>query len=293
MLACAFLCFVPAYSAYAFELPDTSKPASLTMVLKSSDDGGKVAAGAEITCYLVAEPKTSNGIVSYELTDGYDKCGLDLDNKISQSQIDDLMDHTLENKLTGISAKSDKDGKVVFSSMKQGVYLIAASDLPEGFTSFVPFLYYLPYYDNDIASWVYDGTAEPKISYYPPRDISVQKVWNDDGKDRPSSVSVALSNEDGVFDTVVLNDGNGWKYVWNDLDANKKWSVEETDVPKGYKATYSSQDGYAFTVTNTASLIQTGQPDWPVPVLLFAGSFLLCAGIIVRVAGRKSDEEQP
>ena len=135
MLACAFLCFVPAYSAYAFELPDTSKPASLTMVLKSSDDGGKVAAGAEITCYLVAELKTSNGIVSYELTDGYDKCGLDLDNKISQSQIDDLMDHTLENKLTGISAKSDKDGKVVFSSMKQGVYLIAASDLPEGFTA--------------------------------------------------------------------------------------------------------------------------------------------------------------
>ena len=61
MLACAFLCFVPAYSAYAFELPDTSKPASLAMVLKSSDDGGKVAAGAEITCYLVAE-------LEYEVT---------------------------------------------------------------------------------------------------------------------------------------------------------------------------------------------------------------------------------
>ena len=58
------------------------------------------------------------------------------------------------------------------------------------------------------------------------------------------------------------------------------YSIIEVDVPKGFTATYS-QSGYVFTVTNTASLAQTGQLIWPIPVLAMAGLCLIAVGIVV------------
>lgn len=39
-------------------------------------------------------------------------------------------------------------------------------------------------------------------------------------------------------------------------------------------------------------LPQTGQLNWPIPILFVAGAFLVSAGIIVRLAGRKEDEKE-
>jgi LPXTG-motif cell wall-anchored protein len=36
-----------------------------------------------------------------------------------------------------------------------------------------------------------------------------------------------------------------------------------------------------FTVTNTSTLIQTGQLVWPIPVLAFAGIALIGAGAVL------------
>lgn len=270
---------------------DPDRDASLTMTLKASDEDGTLAVGAEVTVYMVAEGKyTAGGGIKFELTDDYKSSGIDLDGKITQSMIDDLADLTAENNISGTaSVKSDENGVVTFDGLVSGLYLVVATDLPEGFTSFVPFLYYLPYFSTDTDSWVYDGEAEPKLDYLEPVDVNVKKVWNDDGNDRPSYVSIRLSNEDGDYDTVKLSDDNDWKYTWTGLDASKDWTVTEVTVPDGYKATYSS-DGTSFTVTNTRKLIQTGQTNWPVPVMVFAGAFLMSAGIIVRVAGRKKHE---
>ena len=56
------------------------------------------------------------------------------------------------------------------------------------------------------------------------------------------------------------------------------YSVKEVDVPKGFTATVK-QNGYVFTVTNTLSLVQTGQLMWPIPVLAIIGMILIAAGI--------------
>lgn len=290
VLLMAVLFFMPSRLLLAAGSLDPDKDASLTMTLKASDEDGTLAVGAEVTIYMVAEGKYGSGGIKFELTDDYKSSKIDIEGKVTQSMIDDLADYTVENDIAGTaSVKSDDKGVVTFEGLKSGLYLVMATDLPEGFTSFVPFLYYLPYFSTDLDTWVYDGVAEPKIDYLEPVDVKVKKVWNDDGNDRPSYVSIRLSNEDGDYDTVKLNDGNDWKYTWKNLDASKDWEVTEVTVPDGYKATYSS-DGFDFTVTNTRKLIQTGQTNWPVPVLIFAGAFLISAGIIVRVTGRKKHE---
>jgi len=46
---------------------------------------------------------------------------------------------------------------------------------------------------------------------------------------------------------------------------------------------------YSFTVTNTSTLIQTGQLIWPIPVLAISGMLLIAAGIVLLQKKRKTN----
>ena len=114
-------------------------------------------------------------------------------------------------------------------------------------------------------------------------DLTVNKVWAGDSgrlEGRPSSVTVALYNGDTQVDKVVLNADNEWTHTWKDLDATADWSVKELNVPKGYKASYKTKDN-VVTVTNTASLIQTGQLNWPIMVFSLLGILLILVGLLM------------
>lgn len=122
-----------------------------------------------------------------------------------------------------------------------------------------------------------------------PLDITVHKVWsNDNGKARPSSVTVTLYNGDIAYDRVRLSAHNNWTYTWKDPDAYGNWQVTETNIPKGYVPSYSVS-GNIVTVTNTRSLIQTGQLNWPIWVLGGAGLALVALGGAMLVKKKKQN----
>lgn len=122
-----------------------------------------------------------------------------------------------------------------------------------------------------------------------PLDITVHKVWSDDnGKARPSSVTVTLYNGDIAYDRVRLSAHNNWTYTWKDPDAYGNWQVTETNIPKGYVPSYSVS-GNIVTVTNTRSLIQTGQLNWPIWVLGGAGLALVALGGAMLVKKKKQN----
>ena len=122
-----------------------------------------------------------------------------------------------------------------------------------------------------------------------PLDITVHKVWsNDSGKARPSSVTVTLYNGDIAYDRVRLSAHNNWTYTWKDPNAYGNWQVTETNIPKGYVPSYSVS-GNIVTVTNTRSLIQTGQLNWPIWVLGGAGLALVALGGAMLVKKKKQN----
>ncbi len=94
-------------------------------------------------------------------------------------------------------------------------------------------------------------------------DVSVQKVWDDDdnsNKARPDQVKVQLyfqtdaaGEKQPYGDPVTLNAGNEWTHVFEKLDADKIWSVEEVDVPEHYVVNVTGDQEEGFTVTNTYS----------------------------------------
>lgn len=128
---------------------------------------------------------------------------------------------------------------------------------------------------------------DPDPSY--PLDVVVRKVWSsDDGKDRPDSVTVTLYNGDTAYDTVRLGAWNNWSYSWKDLNAYGNWQVIETNIPKGYVPSYSVS-GNVVTITNTRSLIQTGQLNWPIWVLGGAGLVLVSLGGAMLVKKKREN----
>ena len=124
----------------------------------------------------------------------------------------------------------------------------------------------------------YEPPVEPA-----PEDLTVKKVWSDDNDKRdirPDSVTVTLYNSDKAVDKVTLGAWNNWTYTWHNLDGNGDWSVLETGIPKGYTPSYRT-NGDVVTITNTATLIQTGQLNWPILVLGGLGMLMIFCGVLV------------
>lgn len=134
--------------------------------------------------------------------------------------------------------------------------------------------------------WVFlcEGFDEPA----PPVDLTVRKVWEDTGKDRPATAKMALYNGDKAVETVTLSEKNHWTHTWKNLDGSGSWQIVEVDVPKNYVPSYAYDKG-VVTVTNTSSLIETGQLNWPIPVLGGLGAILLSFGLVVLLKKRKEE----
>ena len=116
-----------------------------------------------------------------------------------------------------------------------------------------------------------------------PIDLTVKKVWSDENDKRnirPDFVTVTLYRNDKAYEKVRLGEWNDWTYEWEDLDGKYDWGILETGIPKGYTPSYSAK-GDVVTITNTATLIQTGQLNWPILVLGGLGVLMIFFGVIM------------
>jgi len=138
-----------------------------------------------------------------------------------------------------------------------------------------------------------DGTVvtitNTQIVVKEPYDITVKKVWSDNGnKKRPTGAEVVLYNGETAVEAVVLGDWNNWTYTWKNLDGNGNWHVSEDSVPEGYTPSYDVTDS-VVTITNTETLLRTGQMNWPIPVFCGLGVILLGTGILLLRKKKEND----
>ena len=132
-------------------------------------------------------------------------------------------------------------------------------------------------------------TPDPDPEPEEPVEITACKRWSgDSSKERPDSVTVTLYDGKTAYETVRLSDKNDWSYTWEDLDADGNWQVVETNIPKGYVPSYKVK-GDVVTITNTKTLIQTGQLNWPIWVLGGAGILLVALGVVILTKRKQND----
>lgn len=297
----------------AAENIDTEREVSLSI---SYQDGDTPLSGAEFDIYLVAVADESGELTVTEEFSGFPVNIQGENDEEWRALASTLEGYVLREDIPPTdSGMTDEQGMVTFptegKSLKAGLYLVLGHRHTQNGRRYdpAPFMVMLPGLDEEKDTRIYDVTVNAKYdsSEIPENpeddtiDRKVLKVWEDDGheKDRPKEITVQLLCDGEVYDTVILNEENNWRYTWTDLDNGCTWTVAEKEQ-EGYKAEIT-REGITFVVTNTYEeavpdkpvpttpssptkprLPQTGQLWWPVPVLIAAGLLFVILGLIRR-----------
>lgn len=262
----------PAAAETDSSVPDLARRGTISAVLKSDVNGRAVTSG-EFTLYQIADMKQEDGNLSYIYTNGFENCGIELG---------DLNDSDLPKKLKEkISTSSWKnvqnvgtDGKVTFSSLKAGLYLIVNTKAPRGYYRVNPFLVSTPMQED--GTWIYDVEAGPKMETAKPNrpDHSDDSDEPDEPKKprRPDTPDAPVPDHPGES---VSPETDTHPYATPDLPVDT--FVLDAEAEKQQRE-------------EQRVLPQTGQLNWPVPVLAVSGMLLFAAGWVLK-RGKEQDEK--
>lgn len=255
---------------------DPARKGSITVTLIEREEQHPIAGAALAVYYVASAEMSKSGILNYTYTDSFAGCGIDLFDRDLSAKLDAYVSGR---SIESIRLTTDENGAASCADLPLGLYFVKQIGNAEGFAPCTPFVVTVPFKTND--GYVYDVDASPKTDVVRLIAITIKKVWNTDESTKAAdSVKVQLILNGKVIKTATLSDANNWTVTYNGLPKSDGYEIKEVNVPKGFTATYT-QNGYEFTVTNTSSLIQTGQLLWPIPVLAMAGLFLLLAGVLI------------
>lgn len=222
-------------------------------------DGLKID-GAVFRAYRFADV-SGNGDVS--LLVDYNQSSVDIGkydgNEKHMSELaSTLVSYVSSHEKLSYQRKQVVDGKLQFTNLTQGIYLIVGEPYSNDQGSFTSATMMLSVPNREEGkAWSYQVEGEIKGTFTPKADtkteITASKLWagDGDGSTRPESIEVQLTHDLKPYgETVVLNAANNWSYTWKDLPSGGEWNVSEVNVPSGY-TTSVSKSGTKFSITNT------------------------------------------
>lgn len=265
------------------DTPDREETGAISVTLKDKSRNQPLV-GAELNVYYVASAEwDAGGNLAYTYTEAFKQLDTAMDDVNLAPRLDSFL---AKNAVPALTAITDEAGTAVWEGLPLGLYFVRQTGSVEGFAPCTPFVVTVPAKTD--TGYVYTVDASPKTEVERLVSITIRKVWNTDAATKATDkVTVQLLRDGQMVKTATLNEKNGWQVTYTAMPASDAYSVKEVDVPKGFTATYK-QDEYVFTVTNTSTLVQTGQLLWPIPALAAAGMLLLAVGIaLLRKKGNK------
>lgn len=260
---------------------DFNNKGSIQITLYEKNGNEKIK-GSELTIYKVANALEKDHNLAFEYVSELNGCSASLVD-LESADISSEIEKCIPNNMNGITKETDENGNVKYEDLDLGLYLVKQTNKVEGFSKIDSFLIMTPkVIDN---KWIYDIKATPKTDIIRVIDINVKKVWNTSTNNTnhviniPESITVELLLDNKVIDTIILSKENDWKYTWKDLEKSDMYTVKEIKVPKGYTATYQKEEN-TFIITNTSSLVQTGQMLWMVLLIGMIGILLVIVSLI-------------
>lgn len=255
----AFAAEPPAEESPAVVPPAITEGHGAIQVLRMVDD--KPIENAGVSIYRVGN--LESGVPSW--TEEY--AGYKLTLKPSDEETFSVLPQNLvtvirrDNKEALKTGMTNSDGKVSFSDLEDGLYLVTGDRYQYSgyYYDPIPFLVFMPYLteeqalDRDIDLEIkHTATRVPSSGGDSTVSRKVLKVWDDESNEeqRPEYVTVQLLNGEKVVDTQSLSAANNWRFTWTNLNRNGDWSVAEVDVPEHYSAS-TKREGVTFVVTNT------------------------------------------
>ena len=278
-----FLVLTCSYTVFAEEYnPDLTGSISVTLTDKKQNEA---IVGAELSVYYVATVLLDDdGNLMYDYTDDFKQFDTAIDDTELATKLDAFVS---QHNVPSTKITTNIDGTALCNGLPLGLYFIKQTGAVEGFAPCTPFLVTVP--NEKDGEYLYKVNASPKTEVARLVSITIKKVWNTDkSTEAAESVTVQLLKNGSVVKTAILNAQNNWQITYADMPESDTYSIKEVNIPKGFTATYKQED-YVFTVTNTSTLIHTGQLIWPIPVLAGGGMILIAVGIVLLQKKRKTN----
>lgn len=191
---------------------------------------------------------------------------------------------------TGLLKKTDT---FTWNQLKPGLYLVRGENIVNEKKVCIinPMIIAIPSYHENQLNYDIDVYVKYEIEEKEDIKIEVKKIWKNDNETiRPKNIKVSLLKNNEIYDQILLNKDNNWKYSWNDLSNEYNWNVVE-EVVDHYQVLID-KEGYQFIIENSYlkqeenkpsdKIPQTGQLWWPVPVVSAIGISFLIIGYLLK-----------
>ena len=255
---------------------DFTKKGSITIDV--IDDNSKPLTDLELTLYKIGEAYEKDNNLSFKYVSKLNSCKV-LINDITTSNVDEVYSCLKDKNIEKIINKTDKNGSIKFSNLSLGLYLVEQTNKIEGYNKLDKFIIMLPNITNN--GYEYDVHSTPKCEIEKFIDITIKKVWNSGNSKIPRVISVELFKGEELIQLVNLSIYNNWEYTLTNLPASDDYYVKEFNILPDYVVTYK-RIGNTFIVTNTNTLVQTGQNTLIIEILCFTGLICLLIGVVLN-----------
>lgn len=211
----------------------------------------KALSGGELTVYRVAEVQRKNGNLSFEYCGDFDGCAIELGDLTDSTLAGQLQEYLSDN-AEGTVREVDANGNVNFDDLELGLYLVVQTKASKGYKPVNSFLVSLPMAED--GEWNYEVDASPKVGAYTPEPETPPSPPNKPDKpDKPNTPDTPENPDNPVAP-----------------------GTPDNPVAPGSPDNPVLPGHPNNPVMN--GLPQTGQLNWPIPVMAISGMLLFAFG---------------
>lgn len=223
----------------------------------------KALSGGELTVYRVAEVQRKNGNLSFEYCGDFDGCAIELGDLTDSTLAGQLQEYLSDN-AEGTVREVDANGNVNFDDLELGLYLVVQTKASKGYKPVNSFLVSLPMAED--GEWNYEVDASPKVGAYTPEPETPPFPPNKPDKPDTPDTPENPDNPD------------------NPVSPGNPDNPVAPGTPDNPVAPGSPDNPVLPGHPDHPVLPQTGQLNWPIPVMAVSGMLLFAYG---WVADRK------
>lgn len=217
----------------------------------------KALSGGELTVYRVAEVQRKNGNLSFEYCGDFDGCAIELGDLTDSTLAGQLQEYLSDN-AEGTVREVDANGNVNFDDLELGLYLVVQTKASKGYKPVNSFLVSLPMAED--GEWNYEVDASPKVGAYTPEPETPPFPPNKPDKPDTPDTPENPDNPD------------------NPVSPGNPDNPVAPGTPDNPVAPGSPDNPVLPGHPDHPVLPQTGQLNWPIPVMAISGMLLFAFG---------------
>lgn len=254
ILIVAVLLYMMSAMVYAHDAPDMKREGSIHITMLF---GEEAVPGGSLTLYRVGDVREDDGDYDFVLTEDFKASGENLENIQTEGLAAKLQAYAENQKLTGLTRTVSGDGTIAFDNLKLGLYLLVQNQAADGYLEAAPFLVSVPMLEDGV--YIYEVIANTKVELekIPETPPQTEPPQTKPPQTEPSETEPPASEPPE--------------------SSPPESETTETEMPKN---------------PVTPQLPQTGQLNWPIPIMVVIGLILFMSGWLLYRGGKKGNYEK-